>query len=257
MYKNFLNKIPILNFLKRIILAERTNRIQKRFQGKAVINSLKNINTNSYNQYKKIREAEHQIGRFENMIKISKEIDKLNIQGDIVEFGTWEGVGLHMIDMSFGKSTDRKLIGIDSFEGLPESSSIWKKGSFKNTSFDSVEEYLNKSIVNCTKGFTLIKGWYNDPIVKESLYSTVSNVAAFHLDADLGSSTKDALNIIEKYLINRKDPLFIMFDDWGCHPDEVPDAFYEWEDKAKNIYNFKAEKFSSTNLTRYIKLSFE
>jgi hypothetical protein len=257
MIKSVLKNLFLLKFLKNIVFLLRSHIVEKRFKGKAIVQSLKKIQPDSYNKYKNIREAEHQIGRFLNMIKVAKEIDKLNLKGDIVEFGTWEGVGLHLIDMSFGKQTNRMLVGIDSFEGLPHSSSIWKKGSFSNTSLTSVEEYLDKSIINCHKGFSLIKGWYDDPSVRTSLYSKVSNVAAFHLDSDLGSSTNDALNIIEKYLINRKDPLFIMFDDWGCHADEVPDAFYEWKNHAEKVYNFKVEKFSSTNLTRYIKLSFE
>ena len=77
-----------------------------------------------------------------------------------------------------------------------------------------------------------------------------------HFDADLGTSTLDALQIVEKYLMHRKYPLFLLFDDWGIHPDEVPDAFYMWLENAKHSYNFKETKIGSTKYTRQYRLDF-
>ena len=41
-----------------------------------------------------------------------------------MEFGTWQGQGLRLFDLALNKKIKKKMIGIDSFEGLPESSTI-------------------------------------------------------------------------------------------------------------------------------------
>jgi len=76
-----------------------------------------------------------------------------------------------------------------------------------------------------------------------------------HFDADLASSTTDALRIIEPYLVERVQPMFFLFDDWGCHQDEVPEAFLAWLEYAKPKFGIRAEKLYTTNLTRYYRIS--
>jgi hypothetical protein len=252
-----IKKLPvqIKALIGRHISVEKHFLTNRQYFGKRLLGNLEAIDQSKYENLKMYQEAEHQIGRYLNMVKVINEVEKLQVEGDVVEFGTWQGQGLSLIDKSFGKKTNRFLIGIDSFEGLPETSTIWIKGAFSNTSFRSVENYLDSTIRNCN-GYSLIQGWFNDPKVRSSLYNQCSKVAIVHLDADLASSTTDALGIIENYLVDRKDPLFLMFDDWGCHPDEVPDAYFDWEKSASQKFNFVSEKFASTNLTRYYKLSF-
>ena len=111
------------------------------------------------------------------------------------------------------------MLGIDIFEGLPESSTIWVKRTFANTCFELVSKELKSQIKNFSD-VALIKGWFNDPLVAKKLYEKVQDIAIVHFDADLGSSTLDALKIIEPYFKNRKQPIYF-FDDWGCHPNEV------------------------------------
>ena len=109
--------------------------VEKKFKGRMLNLNILGVTVDTYEKYKFCREAEHQIGRFLNMQKVLNEIEINNIRGDIVEFGTWQGQGLMLFDIALSKKTQRKLIGIDSFEGLPETSTIWKKGDFSNTSF--------------------------------------------------------------------------------------------------------------------------
>jgi hypothetical protein len=220
-----------------------------------------NFNENYLNQNLHIQEIEHQIGRFLNMKKIiediENEVNNFN-SGDIIEFGTWQGLGLiYFARLLESNPNNRKLIGIDSFEGLPHSSTIWKKGDFSNTELQLVKSNI---INHAPKEFDanniiLIKGWFNDEKVKNALYNNTSNVSLIHFDADLYSSTKQALQLIEPLILNSKNPIYLLFDDWGCHQAEVPDAFYEWIEKIKLKTNFTIEKISNTKYTRYYKLT--
>jgi len=186
---------------------------------------------------------------------IKDEITKNGLEGDVLEFGTWQGLGMIYLSNIFD-NYKMKYIGIDSFEGLPDSSTIWTKESFNDTS----EQNARKNILQFGKvepeNLHLIKGWFDEPIVKKKLSTLSDNILLVHLDADLGSSTKVALDLIEGFLALREKPLYLLFDDWGCHPDEVPDAFWNWVIKNHSKYNFKAIKLYSTNLIRYYKLDF-
>ena len=120
-------------FISRHFLLEKLKLVEKKFKGTMLNLNILGVTVDTYEKYKFCREAEHQIGRFLNMQKVLNEIEKNNISGDIVEFGTWQGQGLMLFDIALSKKTQRNLIGIDSFEGLPETSTIWKKGDFSNT----------------------------------------------------------------------------------------------------------------------------
>lgn len=211
---------------------------------------------------KKVIELEHQIGRFLNMQKVFKELEGGDqiIKGDIVEFGSWQGLGLIYFARLLGSNpNNRRLIGIDSFEGLPHDSTIWKKGDFANTELNFVaSNFFKYAPINFNKEFFfLIKGWFSDTTVRDYLHSRVNEIALVHFDADLYTSTKEALALIEPYLKDQVDPIYFLFDDWGCHQDEVPDAFYEWLGEINTRQKITAIKLSSTKLTRYYKLLFK
>lgn len=120
-------------FISRHFLLEKSKLVEKKFKGTMLNLNILGVTVDTYEKYKFCREAERQIGRFLNMQKVLNEIEKNNISGDIVEFGTWQGQGLMLFDIALSTKTQRNLIGIDSFEGLPETSTIWKKGDFSNT----------------------------------------------------------------------------------------------------------------------------
>ena len=212
-----------------------------------------------YEANKSVTEIEHQVGRYLNMKNITDEIVATGLEGDVVEFGTWQGLGLILLSRCFsGDRTRRKLIGIDSFEGLPESSTVWLKGSFSNTSIEAVERNTESKIgPNDLLSVELIKGWFSDKAVEEKLSSLCREIALVHFDADLGSSTTQALALIQPYLIGRTKPVYFLFDDWGCHPDEVPDAFLNWLSSASTSFHLQAHKLCSTRFTRYYKITFD
>ena len=205
-----------------------------------------------------IQEIEHQVGRFLNMKSICAEITANGYEGDIVEFGTWQGTSLVFFGRLFQQDPiHRQLVGIDSFEGLPVSSNIWTKGGF-DTSIDLVQQTIASTFPSplTPPSVTLIKGWYNEPTVRAQLVSATSHIALVHFDSDLGISTTHALELITPFLEHRCQPIYFLFDDWGCHPDEVPDAFYAWLDTERSRLGLSIEKRSSTRFTRYYKLSF-
>lgn len=231
--------------IKKIVNKIRRNYLNKKWKNRDFV--IKNVwsNFEKYDKYKDIREAEHQIGRSLNMVKIADEIYRKDIPGDVIEFGTYQGLGLALLRLSFNDKRD--FIGIDSFEGLPESSTIWEKGGFNDTTENEVSEWLRK----IDKNFILIKSWFSEEKKKKAFQVLVKDICLVHFDADLGSSTTEALSWIEPYL-NKGHPIYFLFDDWGCHPDEVPDAFYDWLGKHKDI---KAEKLYTTALTRYYRIT--
>lgn len=220
-----------------------------------ITSQLEYLTKDYYEEHRDIEGIEHQVGRYLNMKDIAAELTNLGQSGDIVEFGTYQGLGLIILGKCFAKDvTPRKLIGIDSFKGLPSSSTIWEQGWLADTNIDSVRvdvsRYLEKQ-----HSLELIEGWFDDPVVREKLYRTSDNVCLVHFDADLGSSTATALKIVEPYLASRVKPIYFLFDDWGCHPDEVPDAFFDWFISLPEDLKYRVEKLSSTRYTRYYRLT--
>jgi hypothetical protein len=237
---------------KKSIFNAKLNELWKRQE--YILANLPKTNRQFYNLNKQIPQIEHQVGRYLNCKDIVDEIKKENIEGDILEFGTWQGLSLIIFNLIFGNN-DRKFIGVDSFEGLPETSTIWSKGDFNNTSYNLAHQNIANNFSNKNQ-FKLIKGWFNQESTRASVYAETNNVCLIHFDADLGSSTSHALNIIEPYLKNRSKPIYFLFDDWGCHQDEVPDAFLSWLPNASLTYKLQAHKLSTTRLTRYYKITF-
>ena len=211
-------------------------------------------------KHPRIIEIEHQVGRYLNMRAIVNQLESENVEGDIVEFGTWQGLGLVYFSRLLGSNTNRRrLVGIDSFEGLPESSTIWSKGDFSNTAveyaYGNINRYADPRFPK--EDISLIKGWFGDKSTSEQLNRKVSKIALVHFDADLGSSTTKALRMIEDYLNQGVESIYFLFDDWGCHPDEVPDAFFSWLDDFRKTRLVGVKKISSTRFTRYYKLTFD
>jgi len=220
-----------------------------------ILKKLPKSDISFYKSNIRYRELEHQVGRFLNIKKIVEKIEGEDIKGDIIEFGVWKGLSLSLFDLCF-ENKFRNLIGIDNFSGLPITWGIWKKGSFSNTSENIVlDNYYNSSSLE-KMNLRLIRGQFDDPKVAEHLYKATKDLCIIHFDLDLGFSLNHALKIIEPYLKNRKRSYFFLFDDWGCHPDEIPDAFFNWLKDIEVSCNLKATKISSTKFTRYYQITF-
>ena len=67
-----------------------------------------------------------------------------------------------------------------------------------------------------------------------------------HIDCDLRDSAYDALELIKEYLNNKKT-IFILFDDWGVHQNEIPDGFYKWvNENQENIVSITRQYLQQT-----------
>jgi len=201
------------------------------------------------------REGEHQIGRLMNMRQIFSDLHQNGVHGDIVEFGSYRGFSLFWL----AKLRDIyrlhcRIIGIDSFDGLPETSTVWKKGEFGDTSYDLAQ----RNIKNALKvenledaGIYILKGLFNDENIQAQLHSLAGEIILAHVDCDLGSSCDCALKILNKMKV--KNNLYLMFDDWGNHPEEIPESFARF-----TVANNGFAKFgivSETRFTRYYKIT--
>lgn len=223
----------------------------------SIFSNLKTLTSQEYTKYNHISEFEHQAGRFLNMQKIAKEVSLDNLGGDVIEFGTWQGLGLCMLSQSFDQDTTfRNFIGIDSFQGLPNSSTIWKENTFNNTSTEVVRSNFSRYSHNKTfHKLVLIESLFNKIGLAKELKEITKNVSIIHFDADLGNSTWDALKVSEMLLNSSSQPVYYLFDDWGWHPDEVPEAFYDWKADFSKYNIINTTKICSTRYSRYYKVT--
>ena len=157
--------------------------------------------------------------------KACNMLQESNNYKHILEFGVYEGKTISIIKNTV--SSDYKIYGFDSFEGLPED---WKsdagliagdgrcvKGCFS----------LNGNIP-IIEGLELYKGWFNDTLPE---YLKIAEpISLLHVDCDLYSSTKTVLYGLNDYI---KEGSIIVFDEWfyNHNPmdnDHEQKCFYEW-----------------------------
>jgi O-methyltransferase len=212
--------------------------------------SLDDLIEKMYLRYFNDREMEHQIGRLLNMNKIVKEIKDNNIPGDFIEFGVHQGFSLMWLARlrDLHELNDKKIIGIDSFEGLPINSTLWAKGCFSDTTQAIVQQTLRSNLTDTQcQNIIIIKSWFDEPTLFDKLQVESNSLSLIHMDCDLKVSLESAFLLIEKYLAGTQ---YILLDDWGVCEEEIPTGFNEWKDahpysKSKMIYD--------TNITRYYK----
>lgn len=135
------------------------------------------------------------------------------IPGMVLEFGVGAGSSLAALADTF---PDRKVVGFDSFEGLPED---WRTG-FGKGFFGDVE-------IPTSINATLVTGWFADSL-PGFLESERDPVALVHLDADLYSSTIYVLEMLTKRI---QIGTVLVFDEYFNYPgweNHEAKAFDEW-----------------------------
>lgn len=168
--------------------------------------------------------------------RLLRESDTL---GDYLEFGVFQGTSLacmHDVSAALGQSQMR-LIGFDSFEGLPDAAAaddggVWEPGTFRS-SMQYTRTYLDMKGVDWSR-IRLVKGWFsetlNDATIAEHDIRTASVVM---VDCDIYSSAKESLDFIAPLLAERA---VIFFDDWYTYQLDKKDlgekrAFREFLDE--------------------------
>jgi len=178
-------------------------------------------------------------------------IDYELIGGDIFEFGVYSGRSLallsyyhelnknniHKIDFS------RKIIGFDSFDGLPDSNNHprWKKNMFGiNHSYHpiiNIGDKITPDVIydlfkKCNLPKPNIEVGDFSYTIKNTIGSVYNKAALIHIDCDLYESTKTVLFGIESII---QEGTILLFDDWfnfkGNKDKGEQKAFYEFFEK--------------------------
>lgn len=166
---------------------------------------------------------------------ILKDILLPSCEGDYLEFGVYQGASLlwaYSSAETLGYENMR-FFGFDSFEGLPETEEIFKKGLFSDCSYEAVLQKFEKENIPPNKLF-IIKGLFSDTL-KNTIKSKydIKKMAFGFLDADIYSSTIQALNFMTNIIY---DGTILYFDDWSYVPDGgVNKAVSEFLNKNSDI----------------------
>ena len=139
--------------------------------------------------------------------------------GAYVEFGVSRGTSMSCVyNVLKAKKIDHvRLVGFDSFEGMPEESASegWTPGAYRST-LAATKSYMASQGVTF-EHIELVKGWFDDtltPEIKQTLGLTKASMLM--VDCDSYSATKLALEFSLPLI---HEQAIVIFDDWGARSD--------------------------------------
>ncbi len=144
--------------------------------------------------------------RLANLVSYAERARTL--EGDFAEFGVFRGGSLELIAKLH---RERRIIGIDSFEGLPkpgDRDNFHKKGDFKETNYSDVKGYFRLMYPNVE----IIKGF--SPFDK---LDPGKKYAFVHIDVDLYQSVWEGLDFFYPRMVEGG---IIILDDYGFESTE-------------------------------------
>ncbi|MGA2285821.1 MAG: TylF/MycF/NovP-related O-methyltransferase [Dehalococcoidia bacterium] len=147
------------------------------------------------------------------LYKLSRELERRGIAGDIVECGTCNGGSAAVMGYaSEGSPATRRMWLFDSFEGLPQPTdedgeeARGREGAYAGT-VGNVRRVLAALRIRDNR-VQIVKGWFQETLAA----APVKRIGLLHIDADLYLSVKQCLD--EFY--DRVEPGgFIVLDDYG------------------------------------------
>lgn len=166
-----------------------------------------------------------------------------NIEGAIVECGTWRGGMIAGIGDIL--DSNRVYYLFDSFEGLPEPKEIDGNSAVEYTLNTDSEFYFN----NCTaseesakeamstsraENYYIVKGWFNESLTK---FDVSKKIAILRLDADWYDSTMDCLDTLYDSVTPGG---VIIFDD-----------YYTWDGCSKAVHDFLSKRQSISKIRQF------
>jgi len=147
----------------------------------------------------------------------------INTNYSFVECGV--GIGGCLATMKFASGNNNKIIGLDSFEGMPNITkedigdynktcpitNSCKPGANLSGGIDNV--YITFNILNLNmNNVTLLKGFFHDTLQNQENINNIGKIAVLRLDSDWYESTKICL---EKLYNNVIEGGVIIIDDYG------------------------------------------
>jgi hypothetical protein len=154
-----------------------------------------------------------------------READPACTFGDYLEFGVSRGTTLAYVYHTLREEglDHVRLIGFDSFEGLPPEAQAegdkpqgrWSPGDFYTT-LPAAKRYLQKQRVDMSR-VELVKGWFRDTLTPETrAHLGIAKASIILIDCDIYSASKAALAFCQSLIADRA---ILIFDDWGCMAD--------------------------------------
>ena len=169
--------------------------------------------------------------------RLSREIDKRSVPGDVVECGVYNGGSAAVMASVCTRSPlNRRIWLFDSFEGLPRPTRNDGDGAQDYTSWCHGDVAKVKTILQefsiPESRLSIVKGWFQDtfPAVQ------IPAIALLHIDADWYESVKLCL---EKFYDSVQPGGFIVIDDYG-----------HWEGARKATDEFLRARAPEVKLTR-------
>lgn len=152
----------------------------------------------------------------DRMLRIKEHVEKVSLELDqrpIIECGVAAGYSLSEIAVVLEENKMiNKLIGLDTFAGLPETEGNWKEGQFCH-SFEEIKTNLELKLPTYHDKIVLVKGrveeTLNGNFAQEHLDE--QGIALLHIDTDLYSACKTILNYFRPYFKNT----WVIFDEWN------------------------------------------
>lgn len=140
--------------------------------------------------------------------------------GAYLEFGVSRGTSMAWMYHALTKAglDDVKLVGFDSFEGLPVEAAEqgWDPGQYAST-VRATRRYLRSRGVDLGQ-VELVKGWFEDTLTPETTNRLdLRKASLIMIDCDIYSASKEALWYCAPLI---EDRAVIIFDDWGWRADK-------------------------------------
>jgi O-methyltransferase len=163
--------------------------------------------------------------------------------GDYLEFGVSRGTSMACVyDVLQAKGLgDVRLIGFDSFQGLPPEAADegWEPGAYASTAA-ATRRYLSDHDVDLDR-VALVKGWFRDSLneaTKKRL--KLQKASLIMVDCDIYAATKEVLTFVLPLV---QDRAVIIFDDWGWRSDIGEIGQREaYQECIENVEEFKVER---------------
>jgi hypothetical protein len=137
--------------------------------------------------------------------------------GDYLEFGVCHGSSMacmHRVSAAM-RLTDIRLVGFDSFAGLPPEADHPDEGPWRPGYFRSyrgfTERFLNDAGVDWART-VLVEGWFDQTLTERTrCRHRLRKAGVIMIDCDLYSSARQALEFCGPLIADR---VVILFDDW-------------------------------------------
>ena len=168
-------------------------------------------------------------------------VQQAHLDGWILEFGVRFGTSIRMLQ----KYSQQRIVGFDSFQGLPIAWHEVPEGAYSTQGF----------VPDLGDNISCVDGWYSEslgPFVRQHLLPTKKPIRLLHIDCDLYESTHEVLIEIAPFL---QEGSVIIFDEYWMSPHWKEDEWLAWQEccARHNIeYHYLAISFVTRQAVVYI-----